>query len=60
MIGVNGVSRHLARVNYKPLTWGFMCPRTDTHLTYMIDISLTKHFDVDRDARWRPVAQWGG
>jgi len=29
----------------------FVCPRTDTHLTYMIDIALTAQFDVDRDAR---------
>ncbi len=23
-----------------------MCPRTDTHLTYMIDILLTKEFTI--------------
>jgi hypothetical protein len=29
------------------------CPRSDTHLTYMIDIALTAEFILDRDARWR-------
>jgi hypothetical protein len=27
-----------------------MCPRTDTHLTYMIDIALTTEFSL---GRWR-------
>jgi hypothetical protein len=28
-----------------------MCPRPESHLTYMINIALTTQFDVDRDAR---------
>jgi hypothetical protein len=36
MISVNGVSRHFARMNYKPLTWGFNVSEV-RHATYVHD-----------------------
>jgi hypothetical protein len=29
-----------------------MCPRGDTHLTYMIDIALTTEFVLNDGVRW--------
>ena len=46
MTSVNGVSRRSARANYKPLTWEILCPRSDTHLTYMIDIAVAMEFAI--------------
>jgi transposase len=34
-----------------PRRWVFGCPRSDTHLTYMIDIALTKEFSLAVGAR---------